>query len=92
MTKIEFTGDAERDLIDLYLHGIERFGLAQAERYSKTLHDKIETVAENPSFGADYSFVREGLRRYESVSHAIYYQRTAKGIRVLRILVEGLSL
>ena len=86
MTKIELTGDAERDLIDIYLHGIEHFGRAQAERYAEALNVKIETAAENPSFGADYSFVRRGLRRYECASHAIYYQPTAEGIRVLRIL------
>ena len=86
MTGIEITGDAEQDLIDIYLYGIEHFGLNQAERYSEILHAKIDTIAENPSFGSDYGFVRDGLRRYESVSHAIYFQRIAGGVRVLRIL------
>jgi len=27
---IEFTGDAERDLIEIYLYGVETFGPAQA--------------------------------------------------------------
>lgn len=43
-------------------------------------------AADNPSFGVDYSFVRSGLRRHESLSHAIYYRATARGIMVLRIL------
>ena len=86
MTRIEITGDAEQDLIDIYLHGIEHFGLNQAERYSEILHARIDIIAENPSFGSDYGFVRDGLRRYESVSHAIYFQRIAKGVRALRIL------
>jgi toxin ParE1/3/4 len=46
----------------------------------------MAVVADNPSFGADYSFVRDDLRRYECISHAIYYRRTASGILVLRIL------
>ena len=86
MTRIEITGDAEQDLIDIYLYGIEHFGLNQAERYSEILQAKIDTIAENPSFGSDYSFVRDGLRRYESVSHAIHFQRIAESVRVLRIL------
>lgn len=86
MTKIELTLDAERDLIDIYLYGIEHFGHAQAERYAETLNGKMAVAADNPSFGADYSFVRDGLRRYECVSHAIYYRTTARGILVLRIL------
>lgn len=86
MTKIELTLDAERDLIDIYLYGIEHFGHAQAERYAETLNGKMAVAADKPSFGADYSFVRDGLRRYECVSHAIYYRTTARGILVLRIL------
>lgn len=86
MTKIELTLDAERDLINIYLYGLEHFGHAQAERYAETLNGKMAVVAENPSFGTDYSFIKKGLRRYECVTHAIYYRTTASGILVLRIL------
>lgn len=86
MTKAELTREAERDLIDIYLCGIEHFGPATAERYAETLTARITTAAENPSFGADYAFVRAGLRRYECASHAIYYRVTGDGILVLRIL------
>lgn len=86
MTTIEFTNDAEQDLIKIFLFGIEHFGSVQAERYAKTLNAKIAMAAEHPDFGADYGFVFEGVRRYESVSHAIYYRPTQSGILVLRIL------
>ena len=83
---IELTHDAERDLIEIYLYGIEHFGYAQAERYLATLNEKMAVVTDNASFGADYDFVNDGLRRYECASHAIYYQPTDTGILVLRIL------
>ena len=86
MGRIEITGDAERDLIEIYLHGIELFGHNQAERYLKMLSNKIDTIAENPGFGIDYDFVSDGLRRYESSSHSIYYNLIPKRIRILRIL------
>ncbi|HEV8034946.1 type II toxin-antitoxin system RelE/ParE family toxin [Yoonia sp.] len=76
MRKIKLTLDAERDLIDIYLFGIEHFGHAQAERYAETINAKITAAADNPSIGADYNFVRNGLRSYECVSHAIYYKPT----------------
>ena len=86
MAQIELTRDAERDLIDIYLYGIEQFGQAQAERYAIALNTRIDFIAENPSMGSDYSTVREGLRRYEHVSHAVYYRPTPDGILVLRVL------
>lgn len=86
MTRIELTKEAERDLINIFLFGVEHFGVVQAERYSSLLTAKIESAAANPSFGADYDFVRSGLLRYEATSHAIYYRQTSDGILVLRIL------
>jgi toxin ParE1/3/4 len=86
VTRIDFTHDAERDLINIFLHGIEHFGPVQAERYLESINSKIEMAAEHPDFGADYGFAVEGVRRYESVSHAIYYRSTQSGILVLRIL------
>ena len=86
MTQIELTRDAERDLIDIYLYGIEQFGRAQAERYAIALNLRIDFIAENPGMGSDYSAVREDLRRYEHVSHAVYFRPTLSGILVLRIL------
>lgn len=86
MRKVELTHDAERDLIEIYLYGAEHFGYAQAERYAETLSKKMEFAAENPTFGSNYDFIRDGLRRFESVSHSIYYQPIPKGILVLRIL------
>lgn len=86
MATIEFTRAADRDLIDIYLHSVAQFGPVQAERYLNTLHAKLERAAEHPDFGADYGFVTEGLRRYEVVSHAIYYRATPSGVLVLRVL------
>ncbi|MCY4149752.1 MAG: type II toxin-antitoxin system RelE/ParE family toxin [Gammaproteobacteria bacterium] len=65
---------------------MESFDHSQAKRYLSMLSDKIEIIAENPSFGIDYDFVIDGLRRYESSSHSIYYKLMPTGIRVLRIL------
>ena len=86
MNQIEITNDAEQDLIDIYLYGVEHFGLAQAERYLESLHAKISLAAQHPNFGVDYGFVREGLRRLESQSHAIYFRPSTEGVRILRIL------
>lgn len=86
MSRIEITSDAERDLIEIYLHGIDFFGHNQADRYLKMITNKIEIIAENPSFGINYDSVLHGLRRYESFSHSIYYNLIPTGVRILRIL------
>ena len=86
MTEVTLTQEAERDLIDIYLYGAEIFGPRQADRYAEDMADRLRTIANNPSFGADYSDVSPNLRRAEHVSHAIYYRPTPAGIHVLRVL------
>ena len=86
MTTIEFTRDAEQDLINIFLHGVAQFGSNQAERYLDRINAQIEIAAQHPDFGSDYSFVMAGLRRYEVTSHAVYYRVTSSGILVLRVL------
>ena len=89
MTNATLTVDAEKDLIDIYLYGIEAFGFPQAEKYLEALSNRIQLAAQNPSFGADYGFIRSGLRRYESLAHAVYYEETSSGILVFRVLYKN---
>lgn len=86
MPKVIISRKAQRDFEEIYAFSVEFFGRNQAEIYAEMIHTKIQIIAENPSFGTEYANVRDGVRRYECESHAIYYEATANGIRVLRIL------
>ena len=88
MGNVELTSDADRDLIDIYLQGLETYGFRQAEQYQDLLAAKLQTLAEHPSFGSDYADIRDGLRRAEAPAHSIYYREFKGGIRVLRILYK----
>lgn len=83
MARIEFTVDADRGPIGIYLYGLEHFGPAQSERHAAALRARIGIAADNPDFGADYGFVLKGVRRCESISHAICYREMPGGIRIL---------
>lgn len=91
MNKCILTAEAERDLIDIYLEGLERYGLRQAEAYQDLLATKLGTLTDNPSFGSDYGNIRPSLRRSESVAHSIYYRTSQDGILVLRILYKSMD-
>lgn len=91
MSKCQFTNEADRDLIDIYLFGLEIYGLRQADTYQDDLAAKLENLADNPSFGADYSAIKPELRRAESVAHSIYYREITDGILILRILYKSMD-
>ncbi|ETX07386.1 MAG: hypothetical protein ETSY2_11555, partial [Candidatus Entotheonella gemina] len=54
-----------------------------------TLHGCFGMLADNPRLGRDYSRVKDEARRFEYVSHSVYYQITSYGILVLRILGQN---
>ena len=91
MTNYVLTRDAERDLINIYLDGLTKYGTDQAERYQLTLQDKVSVITDNPSFGADYDHIRPGLRRAECIAHSIYYRPEQDGILIFRFLHKNMD-
>jgi hypothetical protein len=65
----DFTPDAERDLINIFLHGIEHFGPVQAESYAKTLPTPRSgwrriTVSLSRAFAGTHAFFE---RHYDEI-------------------------
>lgn len=89
--RCRFTTEADRDLIDIYLEGLEKYGPRQADAYQDILAAKLHTLIANPSFGSDYGDIHPALRRSESVAHSIYYRETEDGILVYRILYKSMD-
>jgi toxin ParE1/3/4 len=85
------TTEAEADILDIYRYTFENFGEAQADIYHDGLHDCFELLADTPLIGRDYSFLRPGLRRYEHISHSVYYRLTDIGILILRVLHQRMD-
>jgi toxin ParE1/3/4 len=87
----ELTEDAERDIIDIYLYTLQKFGPLQAGKYTSELFGRISDIAAQPSLGRDFSDVHPGTRRSNQASHAIYYRQTGTGVLILRILHQRMD-
>ena len=48
MDEYELAPDAEEDLLDIALYGLENFGLAQTKQYHEGLVFRFQEVANNP--------------------------------------------
>lgn len=86
---------ASRDSMDIYLFGIEYFGLRQAS-YLDELEDCFALLADNPRMGRPAERLGHGVRRHEHGSHVILYRIMQDGILVLALVhgrnVEDLEL
>lgn len=90
MSSYRLTRRAEDDLLDIFLFGLERFGLAQAERYKLGLERCFTILADNPKIDRLADTVAPGLRRHEHESHVVLYEEASDGVLIVA-LVHGRS-
>lgn len=74
MQKYKLTNQADVDFSSVFEFGIERFGLAQAEKYISEMICRFEQIAENPLQYPKVDEIQMGYRRSTFESHAIYYR------------------
>lgn len=86
MVNYQLTNKAEKDMENIYEYSILNFGLRVARDYISGIHTYFSLLADNPSWGTDYSFIESDLFRYEYRSHSVYYQKTKQGILIVRVL------
>ena len=85
------TPRAQTDLDEIWDYTADRWGLDQAETYTRQLWKDIAIVANRPSLGRECNEVRRGYRMYPSGSHVLFYRQVADSIDVVRILHERMD-
>ena len=82
---------AQADLDDIWDYTAERWGLDQAETYTRRLWKSIQALADTPSLGRECDEARAGYRQYPSGSHILFYRLMKDHIEVVRILHERMD-
>lgn len=82
---------AQTDLDDIWERTVLRWGLDQAEEYTRQLWEHIREVAARPAIGRACPEVRPGYHKYPSGSHILFYRLIPDGIDVVRILHERMD-
>jgi len=77
---------AQSDLESIWNDTESRWGIEQAERYTRQLWKHIEILAEQPTLGRACPEIRAGYYKYPSGSHVLFYRLISGGIDVVRIL------
>jgi len=82
---------AQADLEEIWDYTVDRWGIDQAETYTRQLSKHVQAVADNPALGHECKEVRAGYRQYPSGFHVLFYRLTDGGIEVVRILHEPMD-
>lgn len=85
---------ASEDIENIWLYTFENWSLGQADRYVNLIFDEIEYLADNPSSGKDFSYIRKNYRYSKVKSHLIFYRLIDKqsDIEIIRVLHQRMDI
>ena len=80
------------DLEDIWIYTVEKWSIAQADRYYNLIFDEIDHICQDPTSGKNMDHVRKGYRASKVKSHLIFYRTIGATIEIIRILHERMDL
>lgn len=86
MSKYRLSNDAKEDLIRIHHFGVERFGMAQADRYFDSFFKYFDIIAQRPFSFESVDYIRKGYRRCACGSDTIYYKINDEIVEIMAIV------
>ncbi len=86
MAKYKLSKTAKQDLIRIHHHGVERFGMQQADKYFNTFFEYFVIIAKQPLSFESVDFIRKGYRRCVCGSDSIYYRIDKGTVEIMTIV------
>jgi len=79
------TGQADEDLIALYMQGHDMFGSRRADRYLDDLEALFERLAEHPGLARLRTEFEPPVRAFTYRAHVVIYEEEPGGIVIVRV-------
>jgi len=86
MPKYRLNNEAKEDLIRIHQYGIEKFGMAQADKYFDTFFEYFEIISQRPFSFESVDYLKKGYRRCVCGSDSIYYKINEDIIEIMAIV------
>lgn len=86
MSEYRLSNAAKEDLIRIHHFGVEKFGLAQADKYFYAFFDCFDIIAGRPFAFESVDYIKKGYRRCPCGSDAIYYQINDNMVEIMAIV------
>ena len=86
MAEYRLSNAAKEDLIRIHHYGIEKFGIAQADKYFDSFFDYFEIIAQRPFSFESVDYIKKGYRRCPCGSDTIYYRINDNMVEIMAIV------
>ena len=86
MAKYKLSNEAKNDLIRIHRYGIEKFGIAQADKYFESFFEYFDIIAERPFSFESVDYIKKGYRRCGCGIDSIYYKINENIVEIMVIV------
>ena len=86
MANYKLSNEAKEDLIRIHQYGVEKFGMAQADKYYNSFFKYFDIIAQQPFSFESVEYIRNGFRRCACGSDSIYYRINNGIVEIMAIV------
>ncbi len=86
MAKYRLSNEAREDLIRIHHYGVERFGMAQADKYFDSFFKYFDIISKQPFSFESVDYVKKGYRRCACGTDSIYYKVNDDIVEIMAIV------
>ena len=86
MANYKLSKSAKEDLIRIHHYGIEKFGIAQADKYFENFFDYFDIISQRPFAFESVDYIKTGYRRCVCGSDSIYYRINNGTVEIMAII------
>ena len=86
MAKYRLSNTAKEDLIRIHQYGVQRFGMAQADKYFETFFEYFQIIAEQPYSFESVDHIKKGYKHCVCGSDSIYYKLNNDLVEIIAII------
>ena len=86
MAEYRLSNEAKEDLIRIHQYGVEKLGMAQADKYFNSFFEYFDIIAQQPFAFESIDYIRTGYRRCPCGSDNIYYRINNDVVEIIAIV------
>lgn len=86
MAKYRLSNEAKEDLIRIHHYGVEKFEMAQADKYFDAFFEYFDIIAQQPFSFESVDYIKKGYRRCVCGVDSIYYRINNGLVEIMAII------
>ncbi len=86
MPNYKLSNSAKEDLIRIHHYGVEKFGIAQADKYFNSFFYYFDLISQRPYSFESVDQIKNGYRRCTCGSDSIYYRINDDIVEIMAIV------